>query len=133
MLLAFWSANQKRFKRFVQHCGVFLAIVSKPSFPQSISPNAIIGDMGFSVCDDVLDVLAGSQLDTTSEELLRSNRCDTCLLVVAGFPRNALADDKFWDVHFTICQAVFVVRERPACGGPEASQIGQPGLVPSSG
>src|SRR6266403_6362074 len=38
-----WNAEHKRFKSFVQHRSVFLAVVSEPSFPQSISPDAVVG------------------------------------------------------------------------------------------
>jgi hypothetical protein len=70
----------ERLERFSQHCGVFLTVVSEPPFPQSISPNTIIGDVGFGVRDDVLDVLSRSQLHPASEELLRDYRGDFLIL-----------------------------------------------------
>jgi len=69
----------------------------------------------FAVGDDVFDVLARAQLHPTSEELLRGNRSNTSFLIVAGLPRDALADDKFRDAYFTIRESVFIVRKHPAC------------------
>src|SRR6267378_7934903 len=102
----FWYKQFERLESLAQHCGVFLAVVSEPSFPQSVGANAVVGDVGFGVGDNVLDVLSRSQLDPTSKELLRGDRCDASFLVVARLPRDALADDEFPDVHFAIRQAV---------------------------
>src|SRR5258708_8249154 len=65
-----WNAKHKRLKSFAQHRGVFLSVVPEPAFPQSVSSNAIVGDVGFGVCDDVLDVLSRTQFDSASKELL---------------------------------------------------------------
>src|SRR5437588_52720 len=97
-----WKVEHKRFKSFAQHCGVFLSVVAEPSFPKREGPYAVVWHGGFAISDDVFDVLTRTQLHTTSKELLRSNRGDTCFLVIAGLPRNALADDKLPDVHFAI-------------------------------
>ena len=64
--------------------------------------NAVVGDVGFTVCNYVLAVLSRTELDSTSKELLCGYRRDACFLVVAGLPRDALADDKVSDVHFAI-------------------------------
>ena len=112
---AFWNAEHKRFKSLAQHGGVFLAVVSEPSFPQSVGSNPVVGNMGFGVRDDIFDVLSGSQLHPTSKELLRGDRRDASFLVVARLPRDALADDKFPDVHFAIRQTVFIFRKDTTC------------------
>src|SRR2546430_17069007 len=67
---ALWNAKHKRFKRFVQHRGVFLPIVSEPPFPQSISPNAVVGNVGLVVRDNVFDVLPRTQFASPSKQLL---------------------------------------------------------------
>ena len=109
-----WNAKHKRFKRFAQHGAVFLSVVAEPSFPKSEGPNAIIWHVGFAVRDDVFDVLSGAQFYAASKELLRGNRGDAGFLIVARLSRDALADDEFPDVHFPICQTVFVVRQTPS-------------------
>src|SRR5712692_5544084 len=108
---AFAYKQLERFKSLAQHRGVFFAVVSEPSFPQSVGPKAVVGDVGFGVGDNVLDVLSRSQFDPTSKELLRGYRGNACLLVVARLPRNALADNKFPDVHLAIGQTLFIVRK----------------------
>src|SRR6266851_2465507 len=108
------NGEHKRLKSLAQHRAVFFAVVTEPSFPQSVGPNAVVGDVGFGVGDNVLDVLSRSQFDPTSKELLCGNRGNARLLIVAGLPRDALADDKFPDVHFAIRQTVFIVRKDAA-------------------
>ena len=82
----FCNEQFKRVERLTQHRSILLAVVSEPSFPQSVSPNATIGDVGFGVGDDVLDVLSRSQLDAISKELLRGYRGNSRFLVIACSP-----------------------------------------------
>src|SRR6267378_4675937 len=95
----FWYKQFERLESLAQHCGVFLAVVSEPSFPQSVGPNAVVGDVGFGVGDNVLDVLSRSQFDPTSKELLRGYRGNACLLIVARLLRNSLTHDKILNLH----------------------------------
>jgi len=111
------SATNKfeRLECLTEHSGILLSVVPKPSLPKRKGPYAIIWHCGFAIGDDVFDVLTRTQLHATSKELLRGYRSNACLLVVTRLPRDAFAHDKFPDVHFAIRQAVFVVREHPAC------------------
>lgn len=63
--------NSKGWNASRNMAAYFFAVVSEPPFLQSVGPNAIVGDVGFGVGDNVLDVLSRSQLGSTSEELLR--------------------------------------------------------------
>src|SRR5207302_11516753 len=80
------NTKLRRFKSLAQPRDVFLAVVSERSFPQSVSPNATIVDVGFGVGDDVLDVLSRSQLDAIFKELLRGYRGNSRFLVIACSP-----------------------------------------------
>src|SRR6266513_5805394 len=80
----FCNRQFERLKRLAQHGGILLSVVPEPSFPQSVSSNAVVGDVGFGIRDDVLDVLSRTQFDAASKELLCGNRCNACFLVVAG-------------------------------------------------
>src|SRR5882762_8923802 len=96
-----WNAKHKGFKSFAQHCCVFPAVVSEPSFPQCVGPNAVVGDDGFAIGDDVFDVLTRTQLHATSKELLRSNRRDACFLVVTWLSCDPFAHYEILDLHIS--------------------------------
>ena len=117
-IVFWWGFGDKQLeglKRFPQHRGILLSVVAEPSFPKREGPNAVIWHGGFAVGDDVFDVLTRTQLDPTSEKLLRSNRSDTCFLVVARLSRDALADDEILDLHISTGQAFFVIGQDHAC------------------
>src|ERR1700733_7148541 len=110
------GAALERLKRLPQHRAIFLPVVAEPPFPQGECANAIIGDRGLAVGDDVFDRLSGPEFYAASEELLRRDRSNARLLVVARLPRDSFTDHELRDVHIPAGKALFVTRAYDACG-----------------
>lgn len=65
-------------------------VVAEPSFPQSVSANTVVGDVGFAVRNDVFDVLARTQFHAAAEELVGGSGGDGEILRGAQDDRGGL-------------------------------------------